>query len=383
MNSWNRKHRNMLYALVGIIIIGIVASSMLLFGDDDASTIASNEKGGNETNAAIAAKTQPVETARETNESELTLAKLIELYGNQPLIDAHNHGASRPNYDSLIKRWSDYGIDRIVLFGAVSEPSAVTTDETTWKAYEAYPDVVIPFFSGIDLHDSSSLETVREKLERGYFGIGEIAAASSHSPVLANVPWKTEHPMDGFLPQIYELCAVYKAPLLLHIDPPNGMVIDKLEEALTAYPDTTFIFAHANAFNSPDNVRRLLEEYPNLYADFYAGFTAFNEGSTNSLEDFVEVIREFPDRFLLSTDSGFGLRNDRLAIEAMYRLIHLLDDEQLARQIAYDNLDALINKQPATKTQLQLIEKLDRTDQLPADIAQLTKIEAGLILLGR
>ncbi|MBW7474354.1 amidohydrolase [Paenibacillus oenotherae] len=359
-----KKHRNTLYAMTGTLFIGIIIISRILFHDD--ADVLELEK-------------------REGSGSELSLTQLIELYGGLPLADVHNHGASSSNYTSIINLWQRNGVDRIVLFGDVSEPSAVNTDETAWEAYEAHPDVIIPFFSGIDLHDPSSVEVAREKLERGYYGIGEIAAASTHSPLLANVPWKTEHPMDGYLPQLYELCAEYKAPLLLHIDPPSGVAVDKLEEALEAYPDTTFIFAHANVYNSPDNIRRLLAEHPNLYVDFYAGFTAFNSGSNDSLEDFVEVMRAFPDRFLLSTDSGFGLRSKELAIEAMYGMIHSLDDRKLAAKIAYENFDALMKRQPATRTQLQEIRKLKgaAADRAASAAAPLTKMEAGLILLGQ
>ncbi|MCY9665996.1 amidohydrolase, partial [Paenibacillus alginolyticus] len=134
-------------------------------------------------------------------------------------------------------------------------------------------------------------------LEQGYFGLGEIAAASLYSPVVSKVAWKGESPMDGYLPDIFEICAKYKVPILLHIDPPNGMVIDKLEEALDKHPNTIIIFAHANAFNSPENIRKLLEKHPNLYADFYAGFTALNPASTNKLEDFVPVMKQFPDHY--------------------------------------------------------------------------------------
>ncbi|WP_098744894.1 hypothetical protein [Paenibacillus sp. EZ-K15] len=51
----------------------------------------------------------------------------------------------------------------------------------------------------------------------------------------------------------------------------------------------------------------MLKKHPNLYADFFVGFTASNPESANQLDDIVSVIKQFPDRFLLSTDSGYGL----------------------------------------------------------------------------
>lgn len=325
----------------------------------------------------------PEDTEAEApSDTPKSLEDLLKEYGDMPLIDAHNHDADGSKIiQDKIEMWTRMGVDSVVLFGAVSEPRAVHSDEMSWQAYRQNPERIIPFFSGFNLHEPSSLDVVKENLEKGFFGLGEIVAASTYSPVLSNVPWKAEDPMDGYLPQIYELCAQYQAPLLLHIDPPSGIAIKKLEEAAEAYPDTVFIFAHANAYNSPENIRQLLSKHPNIYADFFAGFTALNPESANTLEDFVPVMREFPDRFVLSTDSGFGLESEENAIEAMYRLIDALNDRELAEKIAYDNMDALIRNQPATASQQEAIRKYGEETGKAYDLTKLTKREANLILI--
>ncbi|RJE86371.1 amidohydrolase [Paenibacillus sp. 1011MAR3C5] len=338
--------------------------------------------GGDET-APVAEQLPGNQQASESPEpsaevlKEKSMEELVQAYHDLPLMDAHNHNAAGGKYRSMIPKWDESGVDRIVLFGAVSEPAAEATDETAWEAYQNNPDRFIPFTSGINLLEQAGLDKLRKNLERGYFGLGEIAAASQYSPALAQVEWKTEHPMDGILPEIYALCAEYQAPVLLHIDPLNGTPVSKLQEALAAYPDTTFILAHANVFNSPGNLEAWLEAYPNLYADFFAGFTVFNPESANVLEDFIPVIRKFPDRIVLSTDSGFGLSSEELAIEAMYRLIDKLDDSELAERIAYSNMNGLIERQPATRTQLEKIRGLGGEDDSGLDLATLSKREAG------
>lgn len=310
------------------------------------------------------------------------LQELVTLYKDMPVADAHNHNAGGRRYQYMEGIWDGSGIDRVVIFGAVSEPAAVGTDELAWEAYQENPERYIPFFAGINLHDKSELAKVKENLEKGYFGIGEIAAATTYSEGLKGAIWKTADPMDGILPQMYELCAQYKAPLLLHIDPPNGGVIDKLEEAAAAYPNTTFIFAHANAYNSPENIEALLEKHPNIYMDFFAGFTAFNSESANRLEDYVPLMKKYPERFLLSTDSGYGLKNEAEALRGMYLMIDLLGDTPETRMIAYGNLDALISAQPATATQLAAIAKLNENEKegTTHKLEGLTKLEAGKIL---
>jgi predicted TIM-barrel fold metal-dependent hydrolase len=310
-----------------------------------------------------------------------SMQDLVKDYGRLPLADAHNHGSVLGITDKLTL-WENSGVDRVVLFGEVSKSISDLHDKFTWNWYKRYPDRIIPFFSGIDLTDPEHLQLAKDQLEKGFFGIGEIAAASTYSPVVSNAEWKAEHPMDGILPQLYELCAEYDAPLLLHIDPPSGYPVFKLEEALEAYPDTVFIFAHANAYNSPDNIESLLNQYQNLYIDFFAGFTAFNPESANKLEDFVDVMRKYPDRFMLSSDSGYGMkRGEEQAIEGMYMVLDLLkDDPKLVRNLAYDNLDALIRNQPATETQKERIRELNRRTGSQHDVSSITKLEAGRIL---
>ncbi|WP_233500656.1 amidohydrolase family protein [Paenibacillus antibioticophila] len=371
--------RSMVYMLVTVVIILMVTFSLWKKMDELSENRPVTTTSSPTDSSLTTSETAATDAESDSTETEVkSLYELVAEYGDLQLVDAHNHDASGFAYYKMQRNWEHSSVDRIVLFGDVSEPSAIKTDEIAWGAYQEAPERFIPFFSGINLLDESGLQTVRDNLEKGYFGIGEIAAASTYSPALAHVAWKTKDPMDGILPDIYKLCAEYKVPVLLHIDPPNGAPVFKLEEALEAYPDTTFIFAHINAHNSPDNVESLLEKHPNLYADFFAGFTAFNPESAYELEDFVPVIKKFPDRFLLSTDSGYGLSGgEEKAIEGMYRLMDALDDRQIAQQVAGGNLEELIRIQPATDTQLEALRNLPDMDR---DLTNLTKEEAGKLL---
>lgn len=94
------------------------------------------------------------------------------------------------------------------------------------------------------------------------------------------------------------------------------------------------------------------------------------------------MIKKFPERFFLSTDSGYGLPGgERDAIESMYRLLDALDDPDIARRVAHDNYDAILQAEPATKTQLDAIRKLKLTGDQAPDLAHLSKLEAGKILI--
>lgn len=302
---------------------------------------------------AVYEPTQELELIETIRHAKDTSKKLSELYQDITLIDIHNHAAENP---SAVYEWTRSGIDRIVLFGNVSEPSAQTTDQLAWEHYRKEPSHVYPSFSGFPMYEEEGLSIVKEKLEQGYLNIGEVVAASSYSPAVSNVKWKAQNPNDGNLPQIYDLAAAYKVPVLLHIDPTNGPPIEHLEKALEQHPDTIIIFGHANAYNTPENMIQLLDKHPNLYIDFFPGFTAYNAESSHTLKDFVPLIEKYSDRVMLSTDSGYGLVPGQAA-EALYEIIDLLTADT-AQKAAYLNYERMIEAQLPTDTQIAKIKEL-------------------------
>lgn len=292
-----------------------------------------------------------VEALRQSPDAEM---QLYEKYKSLTVMDAHYHGTA-----ILIPgSWNKYNIDRTDLFWAISEPRARLTDLLTWWAYRFHPDRVYPFFAGIPIFEAQSLTITRGNLEQGYMGIGEIVGASTSSPAALGLAWKAKHPNDGHLPAIYELAAAYQVPVLLHIDPPRGYPIQMLEQAMAEHPHTLFVIAHANAYNSPENIENLVSRYPNLTIDFFAGFTAYNPDSSNTLADFVPLIEKYPDHFLVSTDGGYGVGYEHAA-QAIYELLDLLTPRTACR-VAYQNLEQMMEIQPPTEGQVVRFQGLSR-----------------------
>jgi len=242
------------------VVLSAIPIGMLLLAGCTANTSAAVEPLSEYSPKSELALIQNVRKSKDANQP------LQERYRDLTLIDIHNHDAGYPD---PVSKWGQYGIDRIVLFGDISEPSAQTTDQLAWDHYRTAPDHIYPSFAGFPIYEEEGLAIVRDKLEQGYLNIGEIAAASTYSPVVSKVAWKSEHPNDGYFPQIYELAAQYHVPILLHIDPPNGPPISHLEKALEQHPNTTIIFGHGNAYNDPSNLKSLLAKHPNLYIDFF------------------------------------------------------------------------------------------------------------------
>lgn len=277
-----------------------------------------------------------------------------ERYRAMPVIDIHNHDAYRVT--QALEQWDNFGVDQTVLFGAISERAARITDQLALNAYYRFPDRIIPFFAAVPIYDDDAAGIVTEKLELGFYGIGEIVGASEFSPLTSHLEWKARHPNDGHLPEIYALAAEYHVPVLLHIDPPSGYPIQMLEQAADENPGAILVFAHANAFNSPEAIQKLLDHHPNIWIDFYAGFTAYNPESDYTLADYMPLIETYPDRFFISTDSGSGITYPEAA-RAMFEFIDLLTPES-ACKVASINFDMIIEAQAATSTQIALFNSL-------------------------
>lgn len=292
-----------------------------------------------------------VEKVKEMRKNKKSDEPLYKVYKDLPLIDVHNHQAS----EFPTSTYEELGIDKTVIFGNISEPAAMNTDRLAWDDFKLRPDLIYPSFAGINIYDKEGIKYTKDNLEKGYLAIGELAAASTYSPVVSILPWKGEDPKSGNLGEIYNLAAKYKVPVLLHIDPPGGAPIEGLKMALTEHPQTNIIFGHANVANSPDRIKELLAKYDNLYIDFFAGYTKYDESSQYKLKDFIPLMEKYPDKFVFGTDGGFGVGYDN-AVNAIYETIDLLTPDT-AVKVAYQNYQKLIETQPPTITQMNKIQK--------------------------
>lgn len=310
--------------------------------------------------------------------TKITVGTLAEKYRDLKVIDAHSHDG--PNIEFVKPVWDEFFIDRVAIFGKVSEPAAMGDDQKSWSAFVKNTERYYPFFSGFDMHSEEGIGMARKNLEQGYMGVGEVIAASTYSEVVSKVAWKGKDAMDGYLSDVYKLCAEYKVPILLHIDPLTSAQVSVLQEALQKHPDTHFILAHGNVGESTkqvDLLKSLLESHDNLYIDFLAGYSV---KSKSEMESYIPLMERFSSRFFLSTDSGYGLSSLAYAYEAMYEVIDRLTPEA-AINIAFKNFEYLMENQPPTKTQIEKLHHLlDETKNSIEGLPVNKRIAAELIV---
>jgi hypothetical protein len=109
-------------------------------------------------------------------------------------------------------------------------------------------------------------------------------------------------------------------------------------------PDAKVLWAHSG-FESPDNVRQMLRKYPNLYCDL--AFLTSHASNGRVTAGWREAFLEFPDRFMVGTDTFTPERLHYMVEHARWSGQWLADlPRDVAEMIAYRNGERLFGGLP-------------------------------------
>jgi predicted TIM-barrel fold metal-dependent hydrolase len=203
-----------------------------------------------------------------------------------PLFDAHLH-YSHDAWDRLPPADAVALLRQAGLKGAMVSSSS---DDGTQKLFDAAPDLVLPSLRpyrlrgeiGTWLRDPTVVAHLESRLAKyRYVAIGEyhVFGEDADSPVMRRV---------------VELAREHRLFLHSHSD------ADAIERQFRQDPEARILWAHSG-FDSPERVRDMLRRHPRLWCDL-----AFrNDHATNGVVDpaWREVFLEFPDRFMVGTDT--------------------------------------------------------------------------------
>jgi len=261
----------------------------------------------------------------------------------------HENEPKRPRYyagDDAAVYW--YSATDVVVAAALKE-----LDEEQRKRFH-------PFLSGFNPNDKNADAHIRRMLDMDpglWQGLGEIF--TRHDDVTALTQGDTPRANNEALTRVYHLAAEFDLPVMLHSNitskrERNPLYLAELEEPLRNHPHTRFIWAHAGTskelhrhqkkldFLLP-TVKRLLDDYPNLYVDL--SWTILRPYLLDSAgapdPDWVALVARHPTRFMIGSDvvgrfEGLG--------EAMHAFDPFLDalPEAAARKVARDNFLAVL-----------------------------------------
>ena len=194
------------------------------------------------------------------------------------------------------------------------------TDEIMAEAYLRLPAGarrrLAPLICGFNPTDLSADRDVERMLDKYPFwrGVGEILCRHDDLTNMTNEETaRVNHPA---LFRVYELCADRGLPVLVHHNSTSVSIHDEyehlyeLEEALRAFPRTTFVWAHCGISRRVSHkqyhemVADLLDRFANLYVDI--SWVAYDDvicaPPLEPKRHWVATIDRFAERFCLGSD---------------------------------------------------------------------------------
>ncbi len=223
-----------------------------------------------------------------------------------------------------------------------------------------------PFICGFNGADRNAVDHVRRMIEwyPGLWeGIGEVMAR--HDDLTALTYGPTARADTNCLDPVYELAAEFGLPVSLHSNISSVWIrepvyLDELEGACQKHPRTVFIWNHAGVSRRIDvptiaqEIGRVLTAYPNLYVDIswvvFEDYIYRLNPQTQQRElngEWVALIEEFPDRFMVGSDKVGRFGNYHEETQEYYVLLDALKPDT-ARKVARDNFLGLLPKKGAT-----------------------------------
>lgn len=255
----------------------------------------------------------------------LSLAGAARAADVLPIFDAHLH-YSHDAWDVVPPQEAIAILRRAGLKRALVSSS---NDEGTQKLYALAPDLVLPELRpyrtrgelGTWVRDPTVLEYVEARLKQHrYVAIGEfhVYGADADLPVMR---------------RLVQLAREHGLFLHAHSD------ADAVERLFAQDPQARVLWAHAG-FAPPDAVSAMLRKYRNLWCDL-----AFrNDHAPGGKLDpaWRAVLLEFPDRFMVGTDTFTPERWHYVGEHANFARTWLADlPKEVAERIAWRNGEAL------------------------------------------
>lgn len=243
-----------------------------------------------------------------------------------PIFEAHVHYSH-----DAVKRIPPAEVVSILREAGVKKALVSSSDDNgTQLLYEAAPDLIVPALrpyrrrgeTGTWMNDPSVIDYLEKNLAQNtYFAIGEYHAFGDDART------------DVFQAMVQ---MAKERNLILH----HHGDAEAIEIVFETWPEARVIWAHSG-FDRPDEVGDLLRKHDQLWADLAYRSDMKRAGTVDP--QWRAVFEEFPDRFMVGTDTFAPERWYYVGSHAVFTRGWLEDlDDDLAYNIAYGNAAAML-----------------------------------------
>jgi hypothetical protein len=244
-----------------------------------------------------------------------------------PIFDAHMHYS----HDA----WETVPVQDVIAIlrkaGVRRALVSSSGDDGQQRLYNAAPELIIPELrpyrtrgdTGTWFRDESVIPYLEDRLKRyRYAGIGEfhLYGADADLPVPR---------------RMVQLARQYNLFLHAHSD------VDAVERLFRQWPQARILWAHAG-FDRPERVAEMLRKHKNLWSDLAFRTDHGSGGKVDAA--WRKVFMEFPDRFMVGTDTYTPERWHYVGEHAAWSRAWLSDlPRDVAEQIAWKNGERLFS----------------------------------------
>lgn len=248
-----------------------------------------------------------------------------------PLFDAHIHYS----HDAVIQVPPAQAAEILRKAGLTKALISSSDDDGTQKIYRQAPDIVVPALRPYRkrgeistwMHDPTVIDYVEARLAKyQYKALGEFHAygADIETPVLQ---------------RMLALAKQYDLLLHAHSD------ADAIDRIFQSFPQARVLWAHSG-FERPDEIAVTLRKHKNLWSDLAFRNDQASNGKVPA--EWRAVFEEFPDRFMVGTDTFAPERWYYIGTHADYTRNWLKDlPPTIARKIGYENAVTMLSSRNA------------------------------------
>lgn len=282
------------------------------------------------------------------------------------VIDSHVHYIDEDSLEyveTLLRRMDDHGVEKSVLFGVQGDP--MCSDGGVWHIINSYPDRFIPFACSIRCEYERDADVfLNYAFKKPWKGIGEVYIDRTGEG--AGTVYRLRNGKEAYYPhycpddkhrnpvyaRVFTECVKQGFPVLVHCM--NASVMDDL---LRLYPNTNFIWGHADFAPGEHEVFPLMEKHRNLYCDIgtmfrfcskmllSADFGPDDQWLPNRFKAWQTAVSQYPSRIMWGSDifawSDLGQNVYRQSRDVFKLFCERLSDESI-KDIAGENLLSLL-----------------------------------------